>query len=346
MAKSITDLKNTVNDSAQMISNQLQGVDFSLLGAFIAVISSAFISNALGIIRYWVPASFILMWILLFNSFTKSYVPWFRKRDRQERIVKTEVAISQSKGLFSERNMFLLTTILKNGVPLFRAIGIIFFISFISLVIHVKEIVENGSSISITIPIITSLLFISLPFLLHFVLLKLEKIDWKTASIKTGFSLWRIILLLVPFFFLALFLAVAILVLPIWSLVSLYPIYEYNLSALGSLFIVLVLIAVTSVTFMNYFSASMVKKEMTIALFNLSKILNRINEVALSQTVNEELNNEEFYDELVSDYIKAKRYEVSADDSLMVNFYSLVPNKTYLSTIDQKQSETKNKTSE
>ena len=119
-----------------------------------------------------------------------------------------------------------------------------------------------------------------------------------------------------------------------------------NLSALGSLFIVLVLIAVTSVTFMNYFSASMVKKEMTIALFNLSKILNRINEVALSQTVNEELNNEEFYDELVSDYIKAKRYEVSADDSLMVNFYSLVPNKTYLSTIDQKQCETKNKTSE
>jgi hypothetical protein len=344
MAESITDLKNTVNDSAQMISNQLQGVDSNLLGAFIAVIASAFISNALGIIKYWAPASFLLMWILMFHSFIRSYLPWFRKQDRQEPTVKSETAISLLKEsfekLFSEPAMFILTTKFKNSAPIFRAIGIIFFITFISLVAHVKAMIEEGSSISLTIPITTSLFLMFLPVLLHLVLLRLEKIDLEMAHNRIreiGCVPLLMIILLVLFAFFA------ILVLPMWSLVKLYPIYEYNLSG-WSLFIVLILLVVTALTFINYFSASMVKKEMTIALYNLSNILNRINKVPLGQTISQEL-----YNKLESDYVKAKRYEMSADDSLMVNFYSLVPNetyKTYLSDIAQKQSETKNETSE
>jgi hypothetical protein len=343
MAKSITDLKNTVNESAQMISNQLQGVESNLLGAFIAVIASAFISNALRIIQYWVPASFILMWILLFNSFIQSYVPWFRKRDRQERIAKTEVAINRIKESSLKLVMFLYTTRLKNSVPMFRAIGITFFISFIALVTYVKGMIKPSSGISITLPIITSLLFISLPFLLHLVLNlvlpRLEKSDLEAVISRIGCLRLLIII------FLGLFFGGAILVLPIWSLVRIYPLYEYNLSG-WSLFIVLMLLAVTALTLMNYFSASMVKKEMTIALYNLSNILNRINmnEMAPSQTINKKL-----YDDLESDYVKAKRYEISADDSLMVNFYSLVPNetyKTYLSSITRKQSKPECETSE
>lgn len=340
MAKSITDLKNTVNESAQMISNQLQGVESNLLGAFIAVILSAFVSNVLGIMEYWAPAAFILMWIILVNSFIKSYLPPFRQRDRQERTVKSETATSQLAELFSERNMFSLITRFKNSVPIFKAIGVTFFVTLISLVIHVKGMIEPGSGVSITIPIITSLFLMSLPVLLHLVLLRLEKIDLKAAYRKIS-EIGCVPLLMI--LLLAIFAVFAILVLPVWSLVRLYPIYEYNLSG-WSLFIVLILIAVTALVFINYFSASMVKKEMTIALYNLSNILNRINKVPLSQTISEKL-----YGKLVSDYVKAKRYEISADDTLMVNFYSLVPNETYttyLSRIAQKQSKTKRETSE
>jgi hypothetical protein len=323
MAKSITDLRNSVNESAQMISNQLQGVESNLLGAFIAVIAAAFISNALGIIAYWAPASFILMWIILLNSLI--HMLRSRKRDRQEHTY--EVAV------------FLATTTMKNSVPLFKTIGITFFITFISLVTRVKGVIEPSSGISITLPVFTSLLFVSLPFLLHLTLLVLEKTDLRKVFNKIGCFSWLVIILL------ALFFSVATLVLPILSLIGLYPLYGYNLSG-SSLFIVLILIAITALTFINYFSASMVKKEMTIALHNLSNILNRINinEMAPSQIVNKKL-----YDDLESDYVKAKRYEISADDTLMINFYSLVPNetyKTYLSGVAQKQSKTKRATSQ
>jgi len=350
MAKSITDLKNAVNDSAQMISNQLQGVESNLLGAFIAVIATAFISNALGIIEYWAPASFILMWIIMVNSFVRSYIPpLFRKRYRPEWTLRNWVSTSQFlkelfKQLFSERNVFLFITRCKNLVPILRAIGIIFFICFISLVKLAKGTIGTSSGISITIPIITSLFLILLPILWHVALPKIEKSELKTAFSKIGeigrFSLFS---MLFGIFFWILFTSFAVLVLPIWSLVKLSPMYEYNLSASGSWFIVLILVSVTALTLMNYFSASMVRKEMTIALYNLSNILNRINinEIAPSQTVNEKL-----YNELESDYVKAKRYEISADDTLMVNFYSLAPNEMYLLSIDQKQSEAKRETSE
>lgn len=351
MAKSITDLKNTVNESTQMISNQLQGVESNLLGAFIAVILSAFVSNVLGIMEYWAPAAFILMWIIMANSFVRSYIPpLFKKRDRQEWGIENWVsAVSRLQELFkeffSERNVFTFITRCKNLIPILRAIGIIFFICFISLVMLAKGIIGTCSAISMTIPIVTSLFLIFLPIFWHLALLKLEKSDVKTAFSKIGevgrSALFRMIL---GIFFMILFAFFATLVLPIWSLVKLFPMYEYNLSALGSWFIVLVLVAVTALTLMNYFSASMVKKEMTIALYNLSNILNRINKVPLSQTISERL-----YGELVSDYAKAKRYEISADDTLMVNFYRLVPNDTYttyLSRIAQKQSRTKRKTSQ
>lgn len=351
MARSTTDLRSTVNESAQMISDQLQGVDSNLLGAFIAVLSSAFISNALGIIEYWAPASFILMWTIMANSFVRSYIPpLFKKRNGQQSVLENSVvAVSRLQELFkqffSERNVFIFITRCKNLVPMLRAIGVIFFICFISLVMLAEGIIGTCSAISMTIPIVTSLFLIFLPIFWHLTLSKLEKSDVKTALSKIGevsrSFLFRILLGII---IMILFTFFATLVLPIWSLVKLFPMYEYNLSALGSWFIVLVLVSVTALTLMNYFSASMVKKEMTIALYNLSNIVNRINKVPLSQTITEKL-----YGELVSDYVKAKRYELSADDTLMVNFYSLVPNETYttyLSKIAQKQSKTRRKTSQ
>jgi len=340
MAKSVTDPKNTVNQSAQMISSQLQGVESSLLGAFIAVVAAAFVSNALGVIQYWAPASFILLWVIMANSFVRSYVPPFlKKRDRQEwGLGNWMVAVSRFqeslKEFLSERNAFIFVTRCKNLVPILRAIGIIFFICFISLVVLARGTAGACGGTCLPIPVVASLFLIFLPVFWHLALPKLEKSDVKTALTKIGrVGRSTLLKMLLGLAFMVLFTFFATLVLPIWSLVRLLPMYEYNLSALGSWLIVLVLVAVTALTLINYFSASTVKKEMTITLYNLANILNRIsmNEVALGQTISEEL----LYDELARDYAKAKRYEISADDTLMINFYSLVPNKTYLSTIDQ-----------
>ena len=169
MEQRFLELKNAINDSAQMIQSQLQGIESNMLGAFVAVIAAAFISNTLGILEYWATSSFILMWIILANSFIRSYLPWFQKHQRGRQIEKTEKTMELITESPFDRTVYLFSITAKNSVPLFRAIGITFFITFITLVIP-----KTYGSISVTIPIISSFLFMFLPLILQSVLNKLE----------------------------------------------------------------------------------------------------------------------------------------------------------------------------
>jgi hypothetical protein len=122
-----------------------------------------------------------------------------------------------------------------------------------------------------------------------------------------------------------------LLALPIWSFVILHPIYIGGLPSILSLIIVTFLLAITALAFMNYFSASLVKGELNIALFHLSNIQNRIEDLLSNQG---SIPNE-IYQELREQYAEAKRYNMIADDTLLINYYSLRPNPTYLSKLDK-----------
>jgi len=322
MDDKIIELKNAINESAQMISNQLSGVEASLLGAFVAIIASAFISNTLGIIKYWATSSFILMWIIMANSFVQMFLPLFRSGARQKQGAKTEETMNLIAESHFERFAYLFSITAKNSASIFKAIGIIFFVSFITFLMP-----KTYDGISITIPIISSLLFMSLPFTLHLILPKLETSDLKKGFAQIGCFSW-IIIILMAFLF-----AVALLVLPILSVINLLPLYTFSFHTLGLFLMVIILQAITALAFINYFSSSMVIKELTVSLFNLSDILNRIKELSLNQSINDDV-----YQELRNNYLKAKHYEISADDSLLVNFYSLRPNTNYLSSLGTKQS--------
>ena len=301
MTDRLTELKNITEQSSQLIGYQLQSIDSSLLGAFVSVIISAFISKTFGLLIYWIPASFFLMWVILLFSLFKSYIPLMRKRPRNEDTNKT-----QTVGLLSVRNMFLITTRFKNAAPHFKAIGIIFLVSFISLVMYKIGVIKEDATFPIIVPIISSLLFMSLPILNHMAIGKLEKMEGELDFTKIGcLALFIIVVYAFAYIF-------ALLVLPIWSLVIMHPIYIYEPITLLAILVVIFLQVITALTFINYFSASSVRKELTIALFNLSKVLNRINDL-LNQTISDEI-----YHELKEDYLKAKRYEMSADDTLLV----------------------------
>lgn len=322
-----TELKNATEQRARFISYQLQGIESNLLGAFISVIVAAFVSNALGLLKYWLPASFILIWLVLINSLVRSYLPLLKKRKREE-VLKTTKVIqeAQTTDFLSKTNLFVLTTKIKNAMPFLKTIGVLFLVSFLSIIAHELDFIDIDTEFPIVIPLITSLIFLSLPILGNRAVNLLDRGDLKIEGKRIGcFGL------LVTFGY-ALCFTIAILALPIWSLIVLIPIYLVAVDTLLSMLLVMLLQVFTALIFINYFSASTVRKEMTIALFNLSRILNRINELPLDRSISDNM-----YQELQRDSTKAKRYEMSVDDTLIVNFYSLAPHSTYLSSINQEQ---------
>lgn len=254
------------------------------------------------------------MWIILLSSLLRSYIPLVLKQKNSVDISKL-----QNLGVLSEANLFLNLARFKHAAPLFKSIGTVFFVSFVSLAGYRIGIIEADVSFPITLPIVSSLFFMSLPILNNMAIGALEKVEIKLDFSKIG---CLALLGIVAYAFLYVF---ALLVLPIWSLIVIHPIYTNEPIVLLAIVVVIFLQIIVALLFMNYFSASSAKKELTIALFNLSSILNRINKLSFDQTISDDT-----YQELKRDYIKAKRYEVSADDTLLINFYNIIPNQQYL----------------
>ena len=317
--KGLTDrfaeLSDSVEQSSRLLALQLQSVDSSLLAAFVSLVVTSFLSKQLGLLMFWVPASFFLMWIVLMVSLVSSTT-----RSRRLRLEGKQTDSNVS--LISERNIFVLLVRFKNGAPLFKTIGVIFFVSFLALVL--KEIGTIGSDIDYPplIPIISSLVFLSLPILNNKAIGILEK-NRKLDLAQLGCLGWFFI-----FIYVIVYIIGGLFVLPILSLVALKALYIKDMGAAFSIFLVVFLQIITALTFMNYFSAMSVKKEITQALNRLSNIQQRISEAILTQKANDEILSE-----TKESYLESKPYDISADDSLLVNFYSLVPNPAYLSRL-------------
>jgi hypothetical protein len=231
-----------------------------------------------------------------------------------------------SKSIYSERGMFLLLTRFKNAAPLFKTIGIVFFVSFLSLVIKELGVIGQGIDYPVTIPAISSVLFLTLPILNNKAIGLIEKNGKAQLNVNSIGLMGRVVIL-----FYALVFVGALLVLPVWSLVQLHPIYIQGWSVVLPIILVLFLQIVTTITFMNYFSAMSVKKEMTILLMRLSQIQQRIHDAELNQGT-----NKSSLGTITASYFESKPFDLSADDSLLVNFYSLIPNPVYLSRLRNK----------
>lgn len=328
MSDRFKELKNNAQQTSQVIGAQLQSIESSLLGAFISILISAFISEEFGLLIFWIPASFLLMWLLLMHSLFKSLIPrslipLIRRRNRTEQNGNVQIA-----ELSSDVDKFLITTWFKNSTPLFKSIGVLFFVSFLSLVLYEIDLIGEDITFCITIPLISSLLFMSLPILIKTVIANLEKSESKLDFTKIGcLGLFLISVI-------ALVYTLVLLVFPILSFVILHPIYIGGLPSILSILVVIIFQVIVALLFMNYFSASLVRKEMSIALFNLSNIQSHIEDLLSKQNISQNISDE-IYQELRREYTKAKRYNMTTDDTLLVNYYSIIPNPTYLSELDK-----------
>ncbi len=237
---------------------------------------------------------------------------------------ENKVGITRRSRL-SERDLFLLLVSFKNAVPLFKTIGILFFISFVSLVLKEMNIIGSDIEYPVVVPIISCIIFFTLPILNTKVIGDLEKNRKKLVSVKLRAFNWIIIFLYTLIYVGALF------ALPIWSLILLKSIYVTDTSVILPVLLVIFLQVVTVITFMNYFSAMSVKREMTFALSKLSDIQQRIDDAILNETTNKSV-----YSPIKESYLESKLFNLSADDSLLINFYSLFPNPIYLSRLSKK----------
>lgn len=311
-------LSKNVEQSSRLIGFQLQSIDSSLLSAFISLIVSFLLSESFGLLLYWIPVSFFLMLALFIVSLVSSVL---RTRKQNKERVATDVTIFQ----MSKKTIYLRGVWFKNAGTFFKAISIIFLISLIVVMVRQMGIIGKDVSFSVVIPVISSLLFLTLPVLNNSVIGKLERTKTQLDFTKVGCLGWLLTLLCALVYIGALF------ALPIWSLVILRVLYVRDFGVILPILVVIFLQVVTTLIFMNYFSAISVKKEMTIALFNLSSVQQRINESVLNQDTSDEVCTG-----IKEGYLESKRYEISADDTLLVNFYSFAPNPAYLSLLSKK----------
>ena len=266
-------ISKDIEQSSNLIGVQLQSVDSSLLDAFISVIVTSFLSKEFGLLLYWIPVSFFLMWILLMFSFI-----WSQIQGRKVQLEPKKV--KQNSPWSSEQGLFLLLASFKNALPFFKTIGVIFFVSFLSLVIKQLNVIGKGVNYSPVLPVISTLLFFSLPILNNKAISDLEKNRVRLGSMKLTKLNWIII-----FFYIFVYVG-ALLVMPVLSLIALKSVYITSPSVILPILLVIFLQIIAAITFMNYFSAMSVKKEMTLALSRLSTIQHHINDTILNATYN------------------------------------------------------------
>jgi hypothetical protein len=287
-------LNEDIERTSRLIGTQLQSIDSSLLSAFISLVISSFLSKQFGLLLYWIPTSFILMWILLVFSGGISFF-------RGKRLTPEARQGEHNTKFGSDRFWFLLLIAFKNEASLFKSIGIIFFISFLSIVLKEMTIIGQDTEFPGLIPVIACLLFMSLPLLNNKVIGELERNRAALSKLNLNRLQWSNMV------FNGFFYVASLFILPIWSLVELRHIY--GLSVVLPMMLVSFLQVVTVITFMNYFSAMSAKKEMTQAMLRLSRLQQQIQDYVVNQKCSREKHT------LTKGLLlESKPYELSCDD--------------------------------
>jgi len=310
----IKELKEFVNQSAQNTQRQLQSIDnFLLIGSLISFIFAFWFIYLIDILIYWVPASFLLMFLWTSYSLYTSY-----KKSRQKSIEDTDeiyrkIGTKQVQLKFGEA--------FRNLAPLVKAIGIIYVATFFILILK-KDI-----PFPVYIPAISAFLFVVIPFFFD----RGVKIFETTAFDFSFQGFWAlskqqlrrtILLLLIMILAFLLFM----LVLPVWSFVVTHTLYYPVSEKIWLLLIAIIVQAITIGVVASYISSLSARKELTNTLTNFADIDNQISELLLNKKIRVKTVKS-----LRKMFLTAKRYDLVVDNTFkFVNFYYLKVNRVYI----------------
>jgi hypothetical protein len=317
----LKELREMINQSSEHTQRQLQNIDSNLLiGSILSLILALGASFQLKILVYWVPASFLLMYLWALFSLIST-----RKNFTPEKI---DVTIKGYKEMDKSKLEFGFFWFLRNMSPLTKAVSIIYGITSIVLILIINKTININVGFPPFIPFISALLFLFLPFFLDNLTKFFERDIFsefvekfnllKEKAESKGLKIINIIKAV----FLILYLPIVVL-LPLWALLITYPL----ISDFLFLVLVLVLQSMVVVIFTSYFSTLLVKKELTNSITNFSDLNYQINDLLL----NREEINKDIVQKLKKLYLTAKQYDVLVDDSFkFVNIYYLLMHRVYL----------------
>jgi hypothetical protein len=316
-------LQTIVDQSAVHTNRQLSLINGSTyIGGFILLAFTLGIIYFLNVFEYWVLTSFILFYFLLPTAIF-SFIRSFHGKDEKETL-----KFYQEK--HKEITNRVESCLQKNLSVLMQSLAIIFMVSFFILLSIQYNWIIIPTTFDISIPAVTCLLFLPVPFFIkEFTqLLKPAEIKKSLQRIiqQNQQTLWKVPLtwnFVKPFIF-SFYLAVLFIMpaLSIWMLRTLIAQWPY-------LFLIVIMQSCMIILFSNSFSANTVRKELSNTITTYADI----NFLLSMAEINEHYTFAE-YQHLYSLYQTAKPFDFSIKDTFkFINYYMLVPNRYYLKEI-------------
>lgn len=328
----VIELKTAVNESAQLTKNQLDAIKFQKpLTIIISFAISLGLVYWIKVAIYWIPASFLIMYLWGLKGLLSS--------KKSFDITNVERSIEVKKKLTKEQ--------LEHGVEWFflnissfaKATAIIYGISlFILLAIHQGWIAYEQKP-PLFWPIISLIIYLPIPFLLkrtsifikRFIHAPFELLE--TIKDVFGSGTLSIILGILKMVFILIVILGSLLA-PIISLIQTLGLIQ------DWLFFGLVVMLQFSLIIIlsGYYSSITALSQLANTLTNYADINYQLNKLLLDRKVDEIKLNQ-----LKKLYLTAKPYDLLIDNSMQfVQFYYLLMNKTYLSSLSEMTPKTEN----
>lgn len=317
----LKDLREAVNQSSEHTQKQIQNIQSNIfLGSFLSIIIAFGISYQLKILLYWIPASFLLMYLWAIYGLIST------KDNLKENNINKNIEIYKKVG---DTNLNIgISCFFKNMSSIVNAVSLIYIVSLIVLVLIANQTIKVNTPFSLIIPSIAALMYIPIPFFVN----NLER-TIKQHSFKDLFndvtefqennkkSHFKLLLVFAKGAFLLVY-AIIIMLLPLLALYITLAIVEEVLF-LG---LVLILQFIVLVMFASYFSSQSAKRELSNTITNFADINYQINDALLSDEI-----QSENIERLKKLYLTAKQYDLFVDDSFkFVHIYSLIVHRVHL----------------
>ncbi|MGD0854722.1 MAG: hypothetical protein ABSA18_02835 [Dehalococcoidia bacterium] len=316
-------LRDMVDHSFSQIEAQtkLININFSypLFAAVLAGLMAAagFITNN---ILYWLPASFVV--IYLWSVFSGK--SWWTSR-----VNNAEAIRDASKSINQEQFNFGLLWLLKNSSPLITAIGLLFLVNIVILLLVWVQIIKSVVPFDFWIPLITSVIFIPIPIWLSSLINYVESGRLRIPVPKDD-SLTDSPIKIAGILIFAIIYIFALLIMPFVSIKAMSFLFFHEgvsfWTAFGIMIIAMLVQVVCFILLSSYFSAVGAKKELSNTLTILSALSLQIDDYILNDG-----KGPTSLDMLKDQYMKTRRFNLVTDDYMkIVPFYMLNMNREYL----------------
>ncbi len=319
----LIELRNAVNDSAQLTNNQLSAIKFD--NPLIVIISlgiSVGLAYWLRVAIYWVPASFLIMYLWSLKGLVSSQNSF--KPEQAERSLGLKKLI-KPKQINLAMDCFML-----NLSSFAKATAIIYGVSLFILLAINQTWIESTTKLPILWPILSMIIYLPLPFLLKGTSNFLKKIinqPWDVIDkVKKNFGMSGLNI------FLGILRIVFIIVVIIGSLLAPVIALIQTLGLIDDwLFFAIVVISqfVSIIIISSYYSKLTVSKQLSNAMTNYADINYQINYLLLYKKADEQKLKQ-----LKRLYLLAKPFEIEIDNSMQfIQFYALIINRTFWDVI-------------